>query len=50
MGVILAVYASEFMAVTMPPVDVALTSPFASTVTVISQAAPPAVQANAMSR
>ena len=49
MGVIRMLYASEFIAVTMPPVDVAVTSPFASTVTVTSQSAPPAAQLNAIS-
>ena len=48
-GVIRAVYASEFIAVTMPPVDVAVTAPFASTVTMTSQSSPPAAQVNATS-
>ena len=49
LGVIRAVYASEFIAVTMPPVDVAVMAPFASTSTSTEQSAPPAAQLNAIS-
>ena len=48
-GVIRVLYASEFIAVTMPPVDVAVIPPSAPTSTMTSQSAPPAAQVNSTS-
>ena len=42
-------YASEFIAVTIPPVDVADTVPSAPTSTETVQSAPPAAQVNSTS-
>ena len=49
MGVIRVLYASEFIAVTIPPVDVALTVPSAPTSTATVQSASPAAQVNSTS-
>ena len=38
-----------FIAVTVPPVDAAVTAPFASTITITVQSSPPAAQLNSMS-